>query len=109
MNSDLPSSALPELQHAELDTDDLDCVLADLDDFAEVIEIQGRDPAGKLERLHDLLRARDGFHARRYVALQILYRFADQTWSDTLLRTAKGAKLVRMPSPARAVEHEAPP
>ena len=91
-----PSFELPKLHEAELDWDGVDCVLADLDDFAELLKLQARGTKGQQFDLQDLVIARDQFVAGELQALQILYRFADQVWIDTLLRQANGARLVRM-------------
>jgi hypothetical protein len=92
------SADLPVLNEADLDWDGLDCVLADLDDFAEITELQGRDATGQVESLTDLLHAREQFLAGTLHGLQITYIFADQTWVDTLLRQPGGARLLRMAS-----------
>ena len=91
-----PSFELPKLHEAELDWDAVDCVLADLDDFAELLELHARVASGRQVQLQDLVMARDRFVAGELQALQILYRFADQVWIDTLLRQTNGARLVRM-------------
>lgn len=90
------SRELPELHEASLDWEDVDCVLADLDDFVEIIELQGRSPEGAVLRCEDLIAARDRFVGGQLQGLQITYRFADQTWIDTLLREPSGARLLRM-------------
>lgn len=94
-----PSSDLPTLHEANLDWDAVDCVLADLDDFVEIRELQGRTGAGAVVGCDDLVAARDRFVAGELQGLQITYYFADMLWVDTLLREAEGARLLRMPSP----------
>lgn len=93
--------ALPELNEASLDWDELDCVLADLDDFANVLSIMGREVGNENTptdlKLSDIVKARELFVAGTLVALQIRYEFADSVWFDTLLREPTGARLVRMP------------
>ncbi len=91
---------LPDLHHAQLDWDALDCVLADLDDFTSLVELRGRDLNGDVTALKDLVDARDRLVAGTLGGLRIIYRFADQTWSDTLVREPSGARLSRMISPA---------
>lgn len=92
---------LASLNEASLDWDELDCVLADLDDFANVLSIMGKE-AGHENTPQDrvfagIVEARDLFVAGTLVALQIRYEFADSTWFDTLMREPTGARLVRMP------------
>jgi hypothetical protein len=88
--------ALPELHEAELDWEALDCVLADLDDFVEVVELRGRDAAGAPSAPANLPAARDELVAGQLSSLQVSYRFLDRDWIDTLLRSPTGARLVRM-------------
>lgn len=88
--------ALPNLHHADLDWDGLDCVLADLDDFTTIVELQGRNATGEVAALQGIEEARDQLVDRTLIGLQIVYRFADQTWCDTLMATASGARLSRM-------------
>lgn len=95
---------LASLNEANLDWDELDCVLADLDDFANVLSIMGKEAGHentpKDRALTNVVEARDLFVAGTLVALQIRYEFADATWFDTLLRQPTGARLVRMPEDA---------
>ena len=99
-----PSFELPDLHQTQLDWNALDCVLADLDDFASIVEIQGRDAADEAVAVDDIVEAREQFVAGALTALQIVYRFADQVWCDTLMRERTGARLLRMLDPARANE-----
>lgn len=94
---DDPSADTPALHEAVLDDDGVDCVLADLDDFAENLEVYAKSADGGTEQLADIVHARDGFRRGRFVGLQLMYRFADRLWVDTLLRADGGARLVRMP------------
>ena len=87
---------LPVLQEADLDWDGVDCVLADLDDFTDINQIQGRVATGSPSPIGDIVTARDRLVAGDVAALQIVYRFADQSWVDTLLRHDHGARLLRM-------------
>ena len=99
---------LPVLNEAHLNWDELDCVLADLDDFAHVLSIVGKEAGHENTprdlRLDSVVRARDLFVAGELVALQIRYEFADTIWFDTFLRQAAGAQLVRMPEPESGCE-----
>lgn len=95
---------LPDLHQAQLDWPAVDCVLADLDDFAAIIEIQGRDARGNMVAVHDILAAQEQFVTGALLALQIVYGFADQVWCDTLMRENTGARLVRLLEPARTNE-----
>lgn len=89
----------PILHEASLDWEALDCVLADLDDFTEITELQGREADGTVRTVEDLLVAREFFLSGALQGLQITYRFADQTYLDTILRSPDGARLLRMLSP----------
>jgi hypothetical protein len=92
---------LPALNEANLDWEELDCVLADLDDFANVLSIIGKEAGHENtprdKRFTGLAEARDLLVSGDVVALQVRYEFADQTWFDTFLREPTGARLVRMP------------
>jgi hypothetical protein len=101
LNSFDPGFELPDLHQAQLDWDGVDCVLADLDDFAAIIEIQGRDATGKAVKVEDVVTARDLLVAGGFTAVQCTYRFADQVWSDTLIREKDGVRFLRMLDPAR--------
>ena len=98
-SGDLADGDLPEISQAELDWDDVDCVLADLDDFTEIREMLGRGADGKPTAIDDIVVARDQFVSGHWHGLQITYAFADEVWIDTLLREPSGAKLLRMAAP----------
>jgi len=87
---------LADLHQSMLDWEALDCVLADLDDFADVQHIAVRDETGEETALSDIVVARQGFVDGIYPGLQIHYEFADTLWVDTFLREPNGAQLVRM-------------
>ncbi len=91
-----PGIDLPTLHESALDWEELDCVLADLDDFARIEDIACRSANGEETKLIDMVLARDRFVAGDYHGLQIHYEFADTLWVDTFLREATGARLVRM-------------
>lgn len=91
-----PPLSLPELHQGSLSWEELDCVLADLDDFTEVQGISARSGSREELTLSDIVQARDGFVDGNYHGLQIHYAFADELWVDTFLREATGAQLVRM-------------
>lgn len=93
---DEPGMNLPTLHESALDWEELDCVLADLDDFAVIEDIACRSATGEETKLSDLVLARDRFVAGDYHGLQVHYEFADTLWVDTFLREATGARLVRM-------------
>lgn len=96
-------SELPVFQEARLDRDGLDCLLADLDDLTELVEIRlkssgtGSDAA----LASDLLTARSMLLDGRVGALQIVYRFADRTWCDTLIADGEQTRLLRLEDPMR--------
>lgn len=89
-------SELPVFQEGELDWEALDCLLADLDDFAELVLLRAKDPSGAHRQPRDIVAARDGLVSGELAALQLVYHFADDTWSDTLVRTGGGARLLRL-------------
>lgn len=104
-DSHAPSSApveLPPLHETTLDWDGVDCLLADIDDLTEVIDMRARTVEGHAVPQSDLVEARDGLRRGALAALQITYAFADQTWSDTLLVGTEGIRLLRMVNPMRA-------
>ena len=91
-----PSAELPELHEAALGWDELDCVLADLDDFASIDEILGRGDRSAPQPIADVVDARDRFVRGELQGLQITYLFAEQAWVDTFVRESQGARLLRM-------------
>ena len=87
---------LPDLHEVALDWDGVGCVLADLDDFTEAIEVQGRGSGGELITLVDIPTGYEQLVSGQLQGLQIVYKFADDVWVDTLLREPTGARLLRM-------------
>lgn len=97
------TSELPVFQEGRLDRDGLDCLLADLDDLTELIEIRikGVDGVQDTPAGTDLLKARRLLLDGHAGALQIIYRFADRTWCDTLIADGEETKLLRLEDPRR--------
>lgn len=95
------NSELPVFQEAQLDRDGLDCLLADLDDLSELIEIRIKSSDGLTDASArpDLLTARRLLLDRRVAALQIIYRFADRIWCDTLIADGDETRLLRLEDP----------
>ncbi len=87
---------LPDLQESNLDCETLDCVLADLDDFAQVLDLKALTCNGETVGMEDIVEARDGFVSGRYKRLKIQYRFAEQVWVDTVIRRKGEILLIRM-------------
>lgn len=90
--------ALAELFQGHLDEDALDALVRDLSALAQVHEV--RLKAGPTlradERPMDLSRALAALRAGGARAMQVSYRYAGATWSDTLLKGPGGYRLVRM-------------
>ena len=99
----LEDPALPAFQEALLDREDLDCLLADLDDLTDIVEIRvkGADPQVVSAAGDDLLSARRLLLDGRAGALQIVYRFADRNWCDTLIADGEETRLLRLEEPMR--------
>ncbi len=102
---------LPDLHEGWLDDETIRRVLDDLAACAEVLEVRLKAAA---ERHADaaplsLDRARAAFldgHAR---GLQVHYRFGGDEWTDTLLRSGQGVRLVRMRHPPTGAPSDVPP
>lgn len=98
-----PDPDLPPFQEARLDRDGLDCLLADLDDLTELVEIRtkSRTTGADSPAALDLLAARQALLDGQVGALQIIYRFADRTWCDTLIADGSDTRLLRFENPMR--------
>lgn len=91
---------LPELQDAMLDDTSLGLLLSDLSEHAEVLEIRTKGGAtATAEQVSDLTSAASLLKAGAVRAIQLTYVFDGEVWTDTLMRTPAGVRLVRMAAP----------
>lgn len=101
-----PEEPLPPLYEGLLDEAGVEALLNDLGALAELREARLKGAPTELCAADSLsfaeaARAWRGGSAR---ALQLRYRYAGREWSDTLLRTPAGTRVVRieLPDPERA-------
>lgn len=93
-----PAEPLADLQDAVVSWETVDQLLGDLQALATIHEVQVKGGALAHARgaPRDLAAARAALHAGEALGIQIRYRYQQQEWCDTLLRTATGAvRLVR--------------
>lgn len=106
--------SLPPVFDIVLDDDKVAALIFDVRHAAELIAVNTRDTAGKIQAYSqspgDALDAAFlDFRDRKAAAMQLRYRFHNEEWWDTLLRTPDGVRLVRIShTQARASEPEDP-
>lgn len=89
---------LPQVHDALLTPPAIDALFADLELMAQALEITARAPGARraaTDRL-TLADARAALTSGTVAALQVRYRFDGADWCDTLIRTASGARLIRI-------------
>lgn len=89
---------LPPLQDALLDSRTLEQLARDLQSFAQVDEVllkgaSTERTSGEAVALDEALEA---LRRGRVLGVQIRYRYQGSHWWDTLLRTPRGIRLVRI-------------
>ncbi|MCA9134013.1 MAG: hypothetical protein KDA45_12690 [Planctomycetales bacterium] len=97
-----PASAdLPELLQAHWQSEQVLALFADLSAAAEVehVQIRSRGPQGIDDCQGTLAEAQSHFQAGTAQAIQIRYRYAGETWCDTLMPQADGVKIIRCHPP----------
>jgi hypothetical protein len=90
---------LPDLQDAVIDEATLDQLFFDIAQGAELLAIVYKGTAGAADAAlapPDLAAARGALRGDRVLGVQLRYRHAGVEWWDTLLRTARGVRLVRI-------------
>ncbi len=94
---------LPSLQDALLDAGLLAELFRDLSGLVEIDEIllKGEARSHASDRCVSLEEAREALEHGRVLGVQIRYRYEGSPWSDTLLRTPQGIRLVRIQPPTR--------
>lgn len=95
---------LPDLHQAWLDEATLDDLFRDIELLTEVVAVTRKDGSQAMasEETLTLARARELLSAGEVRGIQIRYRHQGGEWWDTLLRTPRGVKLVRIRHPLRA-------
>lgn len=95
MSDDPP---LPDLQKADLHPDTLRELFRDVAEHTELVSVTLKGVAEQYtdERPVDLGRAEALLGAGEVRGVQIRYRFDGAQWWDTLMRTPKGVRLVRI-------------
>lgn len=89
---------LPPIHDAPLAPAAIDALFADLELVADALEITARSANARRAdstRL-TLADARAALDSGTVAALQLRYRFDGADWCDTLIRTATGARLIRI-------------
>jgi ferredoxin-type protein NapG len=94
---------LPELREAELDEDGLRALFRDLETLTRIEEVRLKQAAG--HRAGDAGTAPSDalalLLAARVRGVQIRYRYQGESWCDTILRSPRGHRVVRLAEPAR--------
>ncbi len=99
MNETTPELPLPALHQAVLDAADLEALLRDIEQCAELLAVLPKQAA--TEQIGDPARltladARDLLARRTVRGLQIRYRHDGAEWWDTLMQVSAGWRLVRI-------------
>lgn len=96
-----PSMPFVPLQDVILDDATVDQLFFDVAQAAELIGVVHKGPGAK--RSQDAVltagaldRAHRAFTARELAAVQLRYRFGGEEWWDTLTRTDRGVRLIRI-------------
>lgn len=102
---------LPELQDEIVNDETIRRLFADLEALTDVLEIRvkgaAREHSGAAPS--DLASACDLLLHDHVRAVQIIYHYQGEDWSDTLMRTPKGNRLLRMQASRRADGSDAGP
>ncbi len=98
--------ALPALHEGVLDDDGLRALFRDLEALATIDEVRLKHAADR--RAADSARPADALQLlldRGIRGVQLRYRYAGESWCDTILSTATGHRVVRLADPARPTGH----
>lgn len=98
MKSTNAEPPIPALYEAELDAEQVRDLFTDLEHAAQIHEVRVKS-GGTLRStptVPDLAALSVQLWSGSNQSLQIIYTHKQRTWIDTLMRTATGAKLVRM-------------
>jgi hypothetical protein len=93
-----PDEVMPEVYEGALDEEGLERLFAEVGQGAELLEVllKGGDQERARGAGATLAQARAMLWAREVGAVQLRYRYEGAQWWDTLMRTAEGARLVRV-------------
>jgi len=96
---------LPELREAELDEDELRALFRDLEAAAEIEDVRCKGAPGRRAEANSVSAAEALVQLleRSVRGVQVRYRYQDELWSDTVLATAAGYRVVRMAAPVQPV------
>ncbi len=91
-------ASLPALHEAWLDEEQLLDLFSDLELVATVIEIRTKSSSGA--HSNAISRSLVGLAAKLWAnevpAVQVVYLYQGQAWLDTLMRNARGVRVVRL-------------
>ena len=92
----MDSAQCPELFEGDLDRAGAVAFFADLAACAEVQQIRTRGDRGLDQTTATLGNVRDRLLSGELTAVQIVYRFRNEGWCDTLMRGTEGFRLIRV-------------
>lgn len=94
--------AVPDMVEALLNEQDLQALMHDLASLTVIQSIISKGGARQHAPAEtmSLEAACDALRSRTVMAIQIRYQFESQDWTDTLMQTPQGIKLVRCLHPA---------
>jgi hypothetical protein len=89
---------LPDLHTANLDAGTLDALFNDIEALGSGVEVRVKGAAGDYaaDAVVALREAERRFKNREVSAIQLRYRWSDESWVDTVLHTPQGARVVRI-------------
>lgn len=98
MSDTSENAPLPPLQDALLDPETLEQLLGDLQRFAVVQEVRlkGEPLAMTSDKSVPLSEALAALREGRVLGVQLRYWYDGSNWWDTLMRTPKGIRLIRI-------------
>lgn len=93
-----PDNKLPELHEAQLDKEQLLDLFSDLELVATVLEVRTKSSSGAHSAVlkQSLGELANELWANEIAAIQVVYTHQGHTWFDTLMRNARGVRVVRM-------------
>jgi len=80
------------MYEGDIEPDALAAWVNQLEMHAEVLEFRCRPEAGHCDGIHGLA---DALVERKILSAQVVYRYEDEVWCDTLLNSKSQVRLVR--------------
>lgn len=92
------SLTLPDMCQSLLDSASLEALFDDYQKAADVHEIRARSSSRALntEVVSDLIQALSLLQQKATFGLQVFYRFDGHEWTDTLIPSPQGVRIVRI-------------